>query len=202
MVNVCLFHCLEHATCFVRVAAQRFGAEYRFAGRGGRQEFWALRDVSFQLEHGETVGIVGHNGSGKSTILKMVAGIFTPTSGKVIAVVQPHRFTRLQSLFEEFCTCFNDADVVIMAAAVADYAPRLVAEHKVKKDGNAPTIELTENPDILRTLVETRKAGQVIVGGRFGECRTRRSSRCPCGVPVGGLAGPAAVVGRVDFWGL
>ncbi len=37
------------------------------------------------------------------------------TGGKVIAVVQPHRFTRLQSLFEEFCTCFNDADAVIVA---------------------------------------------------------------------------------------
>ena len=37
------------------------------------------------------------------------------TNGKVIAVVQPHRFTRLQSLFEEFCTCFNDADAVIVA---------------------------------------------------------------------------------------
>ncbi len=35
--------------------------------------------------------------------------------GKVIAVVQPHRFTRLQSLFEEFCTCFNDADAVVVA---------------------------------------------------------------------------------------
>jgi UDP-N-acetylmuramate--alanine ligase len=37
------------------------------------------------------------------------------TSGKIVAVVQPHRFTRLQSLFEEFCTCFNDADAVIVA---------------------------------------------------------------------------------------
>ncbi|HXL14093.1 MAG TPA: UDP-N-acetylmuramate--L-alanine ligase [Bradyrhizobium sp.] len=37
------------------------------------------------------------------------------TSAKIIAVVQPHRFTRLQSLFEEFCTCFNDADTVIVA---------------------------------------------------------------------------------------
>ncbi len=37
------------------------------------------------------------------------------TKNKVIAVVQPHRFTRLQSLFEEFCTCFNDADTVIVA---------------------------------------------------------------------------------------
>jgi UDP-N-acetylmuramate--alanine ligase len=37
------------------------------------------------------------------------------TSGKVIAVVQPHRYTRLANLFEEFCTCFNDADRVIVA---------------------------------------------------------------------------------------
>ena len=41
------------------------------------------------------------------------------TNGKVIAVVQPHRFTRLQSLFEEFCTCFNDADTVIVADVYA-----------------------------------------------------------------------------------
>src|SRR4051794_22053974 len=37
------------------------------------------------------------------------------TNGKVVAVVQPHRYTRLQSLFEEFCTCFNDADAVVVA---------------------------------------------------------------------------------------
>ena len=41
------------------------------------------------------------------------------TRGRVIAVVQPHRYTRLQSLFEEFCTCFNDADVVIVAEVYA-----------------------------------------------------------------------------------
>jgi UDP-N-acetylmuramate--alanine ligase len=41
------------------------------------------------------------------------------TKGKVIAVVQPHRYTRLQSLFEEFCTCFNDADTVIVAEVYA-----------------------------------------------------------------------------------
>jgi len=37
------------------------------------------------------------------------------SSGSVFAVVQPHRFTRLQSLFEDFCSCFNDADTVIVA---------------------------------------------------------------------------------------
>ncbi len=35
--------------------------------------------------------------------------------GKVIAIKQPHRYTRLQSLFEDFCTCFNDADTVLVA---------------------------------------------------------------------------------------
>src|SRR5262245_34157783 len=41
------------------------------------------------------------------------------TNGKIIAVVQPHRYTRLQSLFEEFCTCFNDADAVVVAEVYA-----------------------------------------------------------------------------------
>ncbi len=41
------------------------------------------------------------------------------TEGKVIAVVQPHRYTRLAELFEEFCACFNDADHVIVAEVYA-----------------------------------------------------------------------------------
>jgi UDP-N-acetylmuramate--alanine ligase len=43
----------------------------------------------------------------------------TATHGQVIAVVQPHRYSRLQSLFDEFCTCFNDADSVIVADVYA-----------------------------------------------------------------------------------
>jgi UDP-N-acetylmuramate--alanine ligase len=41
------------------------------------------------------------------------------TTGRVIAVHQPHRFTRLSSLFEDFCTCFNDADAVLVAPIYA-----------------------------------------------------------------------------------
>lgn len=56
------------------------------------------------------------------------------------------------------------ADVLVMTAAVADFAPVAVAAHKVKKDDAPTALELRRNPDILRGLVESRRAGQVIVG--------------------------------------
>ena len=52
-------------------------------GRLAYEEFWALRDVSFQLERGESLGLIGANGSGKSTLLKLIAGIMRPTEGQV-----------------------------------------------------------------------------------------------------------------------
>lgn len=47
------------------------------------KEFWALKDVSFEVQKGEVVGIVGRNGAGKSTILKIISGILKPTKGQV-----------------------------------------------------------------------------------------------------------------------
>jgi lipopolysaccharide transport system ATP-binding protein len=55
----------------------------RFRGSASSEEFWALRDVSFEIEPGSALGIVGANGSGKSTLLKLVTRILTPTSGSV-----------------------------------------------------------------------------------------------------------------------
>jgi len=52
-------------------------------GRGMSEPFYALRDVTFSIRRGETVGIVGHNGSGKSTALKLIAGVMAPSEGEV-----------------------------------------------------------------------------------------------------------------------
>ena len=49
--------------------------------RGAFDEFWALRNVSFAVQPGSTVGIIGANGSGKSTVLKLLAGILYPNKG-------------------------------------------------------------------------------------------------------------------------
>ena len=48
-----------------------------------REEFWAVQDVSFTIPHGGVVGVMGSNGAGKSTILKLLSGIIVPTTGKM-----------------------------------------------------------------------------------------------------------------------
>lgn len=54
-----------------------------FRGQGWSEPFYALRDVTFSIGRGETLGIIGRNGSGKSTILKLIAGVMAPSEGEL-----------------------------------------------------------------------------------------------------------------------
>jgi UDP-N-acetylmuramate--alanine ligase len=91
------------------------------------------------------------------------------TNGQVIAVVQPHRFTRLQSLFEPFSTCFNDADAVIIAEVYsAGEAPidgidrdHLVAA--VRARGHRQVIPLPDQPQLAGLVKGLARPGDYVV---------------------------------------
>jgi homopolymeric O-antigen transport system ATP-binding protein len=70
---------------------------HKLNGTGSHDEsetFWALKEISFQVEHGESVGLIGRNGAGKSTLLKILSRITRPSRGKLVL------YERINSLLE------------------------------------------------------------------------------------------------------
>lgn len=91
------------------------------------------------------------------------------TNGKIVAVVQPHRYTRLQSLFEEFCTCFNDADAVVVADVyAAGEAPidGIDRDHFVaglRAHGHREVVPLPGAPELAGIVKGLAKSGDLVV---------------------------------------
>ena len=57
---------------------------FSFSKNKEKEDFWALQDINFTVEAGESVGIIGRNGAGKSTLLKILSRITPPTKGQII----------------------------------------------------------------------------------------------------------------------
>jgi len=108
----------------------------------------------------------GHHPVEIAAVLKAARG---STNGKVVAVVQPHRYTRLQSLFEEFCTCFNDADAVVVADVyAAGEAPieGIDRDHYVAglcAHGHRDVIPLQKSADLAGIVKGLAKPGDLVV---------------------------------------
>lgn len=63
--------------------SRNFLGKPTYQGKLRKGEFWALENINFELKRGETLGIIGENGSGKSSLLRLISGIFPPDKGKI-----------------------------------------------------------------------------------------------------------------------
>jgi lipopolysaccharide transport system ATP-binding protein len=88
-------------------------------GKRYHHEFWALRDVSLQIEQGEILGILGRNGSGKSTLLQIICGVMQATSGEVEA---KGRIAALLELGAGFNPEFTGRDNIILNGAIMGFS--------------------------------------------------------------------------------
>lgn len=68
-----------------RTLQESFTNLFGLRNRAPAEELWALRDITFAVEKGDTVGLIGPNGAGKSTLLKLIARILEPSSGQIMA---------------------------------------------------------------------------------------------------------------------
>jgi UDP-N-acetylmuramate--alanine ligase len=106
-------HNALNATAAVAVARELGVSDARI--RAALESFGGVKRRFTRTGTWNGVAVIDDYGHHPVEIAAVLKAARESTTGQVIAVVQPHRYTRLQSLFEQFCTCFNDADAVIVA---------------------------------------------------------------------------------------
>ncbi|GGB98678.1 bifunctional phosphopantothenoylcysteine decarboxylase/phosphopantothenate--cysteine ligase CoaBC [Dyadobacter sediminis] len=126
------------------------------------------------LEAIDPVRYIGNRSSGKMGYA--IASAFAAAGASVTLISGPtnlkpadqsiklHSVQSAKEMFEAASAEFEQHDVVIFAAAVADYTPKYVAEQKIKKQGLGMSLELTRTPDIAGTLGKLKKENQLLIG--------------------------------------
>lgn len=124
--------------------------------RGRKQfyrEFWALKDVSFEIKKGETFGIVGRNGSGKSTLLQMICGTLNPTGG---TIQTKGRIAALLELGSGFNPEFTGRENVYLNASVLGLTNKEIDEKY------AQIVEFADIGDFIDQPIKTYSSGMVV----------------------------------------
>ena len=148
--------------------------ENQFPGAARLHGRRALVTAGPTYEAIDPVRFVGNHSSGKMGIalaraLRDEGADVDLVLGPVPAVVeengiQVHRVTSAEEMYQACALAFPGVDIAVMAAAVADYTPREKAAEKIKKKDSAWSLSFTRTRDILRTLGEQKKQGQLLVG--------------------------------------
>ena len=115
-------------------------------------DFWALKDVNFNINKGEVVGFIGSNGAGKSTLLKVVAGVMKPTNGEVKAYGNICPMIELGAGFDMDLTAREN---IYLNGAVMGYSKELIDE-KFNE-----IVDFSELKDFLDVPVRNFSSGMV-----------------------------------------
>lgn len=115
-------------------------------------EFWALKDVSFNIKKGEVIGLIGSNGAGKSTLLKVVSGVMKPTKGKITVngVISP--MIELGAGFDPELTAREN---IYLNGAILGYSKQFI------DDKFDEIVEFSELRDFLDAPVKNFSSGMV-----------------------------------------
>jgi UDP-N-acetylmuramate--alanine ligase len=111
----------------------------------------------------------GHHPVEIAAVLKAARSVVEGTDGRVIAVMQPHRYSRLSGLFDQFCTCFNDADTVIVADVYAageekvEGADRAHLAEGLRSHGHRDVRDLAKPEDLAKMIVEIAREGDYVI---------------------------------------
>ena len=113
-------------------------------------EFWALKDVSFKIEKGDRVGVMGFNGAGKSTLLKTIAGVLKPTMGnvKVIGTIAP-----MLELGAGFDPNYSGAENIYLYGATMGFSRKFIDEKYNE------IVEFSELKDFINAPLKSYSSG-------------------------------------------
>lgn len=106
------------------------------------KEFWALKDITFQIDRGEVIGLIGRNGTGKSTLLKVISGVLKPTTGNVIC---EGKIVPLLELGAGFDSDLTGRENIYLNGALLGYSKDFIAK---KYDDIVSFSELNEFIDV------------------------------------------------------